>query len=122
MSLSLLSLVNPLVAVGLARKSRVSLQQSVQIVENASACIMVADADGIIVSMNAALRSMFVETADDIRQQYPFFDPAKLVGSSFDAFHADPAPTQYPADAEGTSRGAHSHCDTHFSTGRNTAP
>lgn len=91
MSLSLLSLVNPLVAVGLARKSRVSLQQSVQIVENASACIMVADADGIIVSMNAALRAMFVETADDIRQQYPFFDPAKLVGSSFDAFHAEPA-------------------------------
>lgn len=90
MTLSLLSLVDPLAAIGLARNSRRANHQSAQIVENASACIMVADADGVIVSMNAALRALFLETADDIRQQYPFFDPTKLIGTSFDVFHADP--------------------------------
>jgi methyl-accepting chemotaxis protein len=61
------------------------------IVDGASTCLMVANADGVILAVNPALRNMLAGLEAELRQQFPDFDAAKLVGSSIDRFHHDPA-------------------------------
>lgn len=59
------------------------------IVEGASTCLMVANADGIILAVNPALRNMLASLQPQLRLQFPDFDADKLVGSSIDRFHQD---------------------------------
>ncbi|KRG44888.1 hypothetical protein ARC78_03500 [Stenotrophomonas pictorum JCM 9942] len=61
------------------------------IVDGASTCLMVANADGFILAVNPALRNMLASLETELRQQFPDFDAATLVGSSIDRFHHDPA-------------------------------
>jgi methyl-accepting chemotaxis protein len=53
--------------------------------------VMLADADGTIIYMNEAVQAMFRSTAAEIRKQLPGFDPERILGSSFDQFHRNPA-------------------------------
>jgi methyl-accepting chemotaxis protein len=62
-----------------------------QVNDGLAACVMIADADGVIRVMNAALRRMFVEAAADIRTVLPDFDVETVIGSRFDRFHRRPA-------------------------------
>ncbi len=59
--------------------------------DKVASSVMVADADGRIVYMNDAVAAMFRERAGEIRTQLPQFDPERVLGTSFDAFHKSPA-------------------------------
>jgi methyl-accepting chemotaxis protein len=52
---------------------------------------MLGDADGRIIYANDALQSLFRHQSGEFRKQVPGFDPARLVGSSFDMFGQIPA-------------------------------
>jgi methyl-accepting chemotaxis protein len=62
--------------------------------DRVSSGAMLADPAGKIVYVNDAVRAIFRDQADAIRQQMPHFDPEKILGSSFDAFHRNPAHQQ----------------------------
>jgi methyl-accepting chemotaxis protein len=59
--------------------------------DKVSTNVMLADADGKIIYMNEAVTAMFRANAAEIRKQLPAFDPERILGSSFDAFHRNPA-------------------------------
>ena len=52
---------------------------------------MVADRNYNIIFMNQAVKTMFSEARDDLRERLPNFDPDDLVGQNIDVFHSDPA-------------------------------
>jgi len=71
--------------------------------DNASSNVMLADADNQIVYMNRAVMQMFQAAAADLRLELPNFDPGRLVGSSMDLLHRNPADQQRMlADLHGT--------------------
>ena len=53
--------------------------------------VMVADTDGNIIYMNDSVTNMFQAAAAEIRTVLPQFDPNRVLGSSFDAFHKVPS-------------------------------
>jgi methyl-accepting chemotaxis protein len=57
--------------------------------DKVSTNVMLADADGRIIYMNEAVSAMFRHNAPEIRKQLRSFDPDRILGSSFDAFHRD---------------------------------
>ena len=59
--------------------------------DTVSSGAMLADAEGQIVYLNDAVREIFRKQANAIREQMPSFDPEKILGSSFDQFHRNPA-------------------------------
>lgn len=59
-----------------------------------SSCVMVADADNIIVKVNPAAMRMMQKAEKDLRTVLPAFSAADLVGSNIDVFHKDPAHQQ----------------------------
>ncbi|WP_419796601.1 MAG: methyl-accepting chemotaxis protein [Terasakiella sp.] len=63
--------------------------------DNATTCIMVADADRDIIYMNNAIVEMFRVAENDIREILPQFDVNNILGQSLDVFQSDP---QYQAD------------------------
>ena len=56
--------------------------------------IMIADQKGVIVYANPAAKKLFSDRAHEVRKRLPNFDPEKLVGSSYDLYHRDPAATR----------------------------
>jgi methyl-accepting chemotaxis protein len=73
--------------------------------DNVSGNVMLADADNNIVYMNKAVMDMFQVAASDLRRELPNFDPQRLVGSSIDLFHKNPAHQQrLLANMHGTFR------------------
>ncbi|WP_338845527.1 methyl-accepting chemotaxis protein [Massilia sp. W12] len=62
-----------------------------QALDNCSTNVMIANKDGEIVYMNAAVHSMLSIAQNDIRSQLPGFDVSKVIGSSFDQFHKNPS-------------------------------
>ncbi len=58
--------------------------------DNATSNIMIVDQDNYIIYHNKALHNTFCEAAVDIRQDWPNFDPNKLIGTNIDYFHKDP--------------------------------
>jgi len=63
--------------------------------DSVSTNVMIADAANNIVYMNPAQQRMFVERQAEIREHFKGrFDPAKLMGSNMDAFHARPGHQQ----------------------------
>jgi methyl-accepting chemotaxis protein len=52
---------------------------------------MLGDTDGKIIYVNDALQSLLRHQAGEIRKQAAAFDPAHLVGASFDMFHQVPS-------------------------------
>jgi methyl-accepting chemotaxis protein len=63
--------------------------------DNATTCIMVADADREIIYMNEAVAEMLRVAEDDIRASIPGFDAHNVLGQSIDMYHQDP---QHQAD------------------------
>jgi len=63
--------------------------------DNATTCIMVANADREIIYANQAIMDMFRYAQDDIRQSIPSFDPEVIMGNSIDGYHQNP---QHQAD------------------------
>lgn len=53
--------------------------------------VMIADADLVIRYMNPAATELMREAEADLRRELPAFDVGKLVGSSIDVFHRNPA-------------------------------
>lgn len=66
-------------------------QRILAAVEVASASVMVADADYNLVHMNANMLKVLKDAQDSIREQFPSFDPDRLIGTSIDQFHKNPA-------------------------------
>jgi methyl-accepting chemotaxis protein len=52
---------------------------------------MLGDTEGKIIYVNDALQSLFRHQSGEIRKQVAAFDPAHLVGASFDMFHQIPS-------------------------------
>jgi methyl-accepting chemotaxis protein len=59
--------------------------------DKVSTSVMIADVDGKIIYLNDSVFALFRNRAAEIRSQIPAFDPDRLLGSSFDAFHRSPA-------------------------------
>jgi methyl-accepting chemotaxis protein len=64
------------------------LQQALDAV---TANVMVADENYNIVYMNRTGKELMADVQEDLRQSVPAFDAARLVGSSIDLFHRNPA-------------------------------
>ena len=62
--------------------------------DSVSGNVMMADADNRIIYMNNGAASLFQATAADLRRDLPNFDAGKLIGSSIDLFHKNPAHQQ----------------------------
>jgi len=59
--------------------------------DQVTANVMLADADGQIIYLNKAAQSLFDDAQEDLRKDLPAFDAARLVGTNIDTFHKDPA-------------------------------
>jgi len=62
--------------------------------DSISSNVMIADNQRTIIYMNPAVHNMLRLAESDIRKSIPHFDPAKLIGSSIDSFHQNPAHQQ----------------------------
>jgi len=62
--------------------------------DNVSSNLMLTDAERTIIYMNKSAYKLFHESREEIRQVLPGFDPEKLVGTSIDTFHRNPAHQQ----------------------------
>jgi methyl-accepting chemotaxis protein len=62
-----------------------------QALDNASNNTMIADKFGNIVYMNRAVKGMLKNAESDLRKVLPQFNAEQLIGTNFDAFHANPA-------------------------------
>ncbi len=67
--------------------------------DNASASVMVADESGDVIYMNKAAETLFADSEAEVRQKYPDFRAANIIGSSVDLFHADPEKSRRIIDA-----------------------
>ncbi len=72
--------------------------------ECVSTNVMIADADGTIVYLNAPLEKMLRDREQAIRADLPAFDTARLVGGNIDLFHRHP---QHQRDLLARLRGRH---------------
>ncbi|HUO79491.1 MAG TPA: methyl-accepting chemotaxis protein [Steroidobacteraceae bacterium] len=59
--------------------------------DRVSVGVMLADMDGKIIYFNDAVTALFRLQLAEIRKQLPQFDPERLLGASFDAFHRVPS-------------------------------
>jgi methyl-accepting chemotaxis protein len=59
--------------------------------DNVSTNVMIADNERNITYMNKAIIPMLTAGQNDIRKDLPNFDVSRLIGSSIDAFHKNPA-------------------------------
>ena len=59
--------------------------------DNTSTNILIADNERNIIYMNKAIMQMFQNAEEDLKKTFPSFDPTKLIGSSIDSFHKNPA-------------------------------
>lgn len=62
-----------------------------QALDNVTTNVMVADRDLNIVYMNHTVRAMMAAAQSDIRKDLPGFDVERLLGTSIDGFHRNPA-------------------------------
>lgn len=59
--------------------------------DKVSSNVMLADTNGRIVYVNESAQRDFANAASDFRRDLPGFDASKMVGSTFDIFHKNPA-------------------------------
>ncbi len=62
--------------------------------DRAGTNMMIADADNVIIYMNASMRATMERAAPMLKRRFPDFDPARLVGSNIDVFHHNPSHQQ----------------------------
>ena len=58
---------------------------------NSTAAMMMVDRDLTITYLNPASQRLLIENAGEFRKTWPEFDPSRMVGSSIDRFHKNPA-------------------------------
>ena len=59
--------------------------------DNVTTNVMIADADRTIVYVNRSVQEMLIAAESDIRRDLPGFDARKLIGTSIDSLHKNPA-------------------------------
>ena len=59
--------------------------------DNVITNVMIADADRTIVYVNRSVQDMLISAEADIRRDLPSFDARKLIGTSIDSLHKNPA-------------------------------
>ena len=59
--------------------------------DNVTTNVMIADADRTIVYVNRSVQEMLIGAESDIRRDLPGFDARKLIGTSIDSLHKNPA-------------------------------
>jgi len=74
-----------------ARERAVEGERIKTALDNVTANVMVADADYNITYVNDTIQQMFETAEQDIQQDLPNFNAAKLLGSNIDIFHKNPA-------------------------------
>ncbi|GAA5183672.1 hypothetical protein GCM10025771_35840 [Niveibacterium umoris] len=62
--------------------------------DNVATNVMIADRDNRIIYMNKSLERTFNDAIDDLRKTFGSFDVSKLIGTSIDVFHKNPAHQQ----------------------------
>jgi len=80
-------------------KARIELERAIatenarvrSALDSSSTGMMIADNDGTIVYLNPAVAKVLGDNESVIRERLPDFRAAKVLGSSFDGFHRDPA-------------------------------
>ena len=72
--------------------------------DNASTCVMIADAESRVIYMNASVAQLMQQAEADIRKELPQFRASEILGASFDRFHKDPA---HQRGLLGSLKGAH---------------
>ena len=73
------------------RRAATEMGRVKQALDNVNANVMVADTDYNIIYLNDAALEMFQNAQADIRTELPDFDAGRLMGTSLDPFHKDPA-------------------------------
>ncbi|OOF12599.1 methyl-accepting chemotaxis protein [Salinivibrio sp. PR5] len=73
------------------RKKEAERSLLAAVVEGMTTNVMLADKDGIIRYLNPAVTDLFNSREEEMRQIYPGFSADKLVGTSIDQFHKNPA-------------------------------
>ena len=63
-------------------------------VDVADTKIMIANQQGIITYANPSAQKLFTDHVDEVRKRIPHFDPSRIVGTSYDVYHRDPAGTR----------------------------
>lgn len=66
-------------------------QRTLEALNNTSTNVMIADANRIIIYMNRSVEVMLRQSENEIRQALPHFSVDKIIGSSMDIFHRNPA-------------------------------
>jgi len=74
-----------------AEKLAVDNARIKQALDSTTTNAMIADADGKIIYMNAAVTAMMNDAESDIRKDLPQFSVKEILGGSFDRFHKNPA-------------------------------
>ena len=59
--------------------------------DNASTSVMIADAEGKIIYMNASISLLMAQAEADIQKELPSFRAKDILGGTFDRFHKQPA-------------------------------
>lgn len=73
------------------RQAAMEIGRIKQGLDNVTSNVMLADAEYKIVYMNDAIKEMFKQAEDDIKQIFPTFDSGQLLGTCIDDFHKDPS-------------------------------
>jgi len=90
------------------RTQEVALENEMNTTRNAldqvTTNVMIADNDGVIRYWNHSLKEMLTQAESDIRKVLPQFDARRIIGTSFDQFHRNPA---HQRNLLGQLRGTH---------------
>jgi methyl-accepting chemotaxis protein-1 (serine sensor receptor) len=90
------------------RTQEVALENEMNTTRNAldqvTTNVMIADNDGVIRYWNHSLKEMLTQAEPDIRKALPQFDARRIIGTSFDQFHRNPA---HQRNLLGQLRGTH---------------
>ncbi|MCH1930147.1 methyl-accepting chemotaxis protein [Shewanella sp. A25] len=72
-------------------ESERATQRILEALNNTSTNVMIADANRTIIYMNRSVETMLRQAESEIRQALPHFSVDKILGSSMDIFHKNPA-------------------------------
>ena len=79
---------------GVLLKAQENAKETLKIkiaLDNASSCVMMADAEGIVRYQNKACEALMRESEGNFRQALPGFSAGSVLGTSFDQFHKNPS-------------------------------